>query len=176
MPRFLLNTRYIILVPIVGLSIAAAMIFLFGGLGLLRVLLQGISIVLNPNVEPIDHVTINIEAVEYVHMFLVGTTLYLTAIGLYQLFIEKVEFQGWLKIDHVEELETNLIGMTVVVLAVNFMVAAFTQDAQTVLNLGVGSGVAIAALGLFTALRAWTSRSNRSQPAELPKDSDPQAK
>ena len=65
------------------------------------------------------------EVVEYVHTFLVGTVLFITAVGLYQLFITDVKFPGWLRIDSTEDLETNLIGVTVVVLAVNFMSRAF---------------------------------------------------
>ena len=45
----------------------------------------------------------------------VGTVLFMTAIGLYQLFIHKIQFHSWLQIDNVEELETNLIGVLVVV-------------------------------------------------------------
>ncbi len=51
-----------------------------------------------------------IEVVEFVHIFLVGTVLFITAIGLYQLFIHEIQFHSWLHIDNVEELETNLIG------------------------------------------------------------------
>ena len=71
------------------------------------------------------------EVVEYVHTFLIGTVLYITAVGLYQLFIKEVEFVGWLKIESTEELETNLIGVTVVVLAVNFMGAVFAGGRRT---------------------------------------------
>jgi uncharacterized membrane protein YqhA len=36
------------------------------------------------------------------------------AIGLYQLFISEIPLPKWLQIDDIEELETDLIGMTVV--------------------------------------------------------------
>jgi uncharacterized membrane protein YqhA len=49
-------------------------------------------------------------------------------VGLYQLFIEEVEFDGWLKIDSTEELEMNLIGVTVDFLAVNFLTVFYTQN------------------------------------------------
>ena len=39
-----------------------------------------------------------------VHTFLVGTVLYITGAGLYQLFIEELDFPRWLKIDSTEEL------------------------------------------------------------------------
>ena len=97
------------------------------------------------------------EIVEYVHTFLVGTVLYITAVGLFQLFIKEIDFVGWLKIDSTEELETNLIGVTVVVLAVNFMGAVLT-DTQNLLDYGAGIALPIAALGLFVGLRAWSAK------------------
>ena len=50
-------------------------------------------------------VPIEIEIIEYVHTFLIGTVLYITAVGFYQLFIQEVKFPGWLRIDSTEELE-----------------------------------------------------------------------
>ena len=96
--------------------------------------------------------------VEYVHLFLVGTVLYITAVGLYQLFIQEIQFPKWLKIDSTEELETNLIGVTVVVLAVNFMGAVFVGGSENLLQFGAGIALPIAALGLFIGLRAWSTK------------------
>ena len=96
------------------------------------------------------------EVVEFVHTFLVGTVLYITAMGLYQLFIREIDFPRWLKIDSTEELETNLIGVTVVVLAVNFMGAIFARGTENLLQYGAGIALPIAALGLFVGLRAWS--------------------
>jgi uncharacterized membrane protein YqhA len=62
----------------------------------------------------------------------------------------------WLKIDSTEELETNLIGVTVVVLAVNFMGAVFVGGTDNLLQYGAGIALPIAALGLFIGLRAWS--------------------
>jgi uncharacterized membrane protein YqhA len=71
--------------------------------------------------------------VEFVHIFLVGTVLYITAIGLYQIFVHEIKFPNWLKIDSTEELETNLIGVIAVVLAVNFMGAVFVGGKENLL-------------------------------------------
>ncbi len=97
-----------------------------------------------------------VEVVEFVHTFLVGTVLYITAVGLYQLFIQEIKFPKWLKIDSTEELETNLIGVTVVVLAVNFMGTVFLRETENLLQYGAGIALPIAALGLFIGLRAWS--------------------
>jgi uncharacterized membrane protein YqhA len=106
------------------------------------------------------------ELVEFVHLFLVSTVLYITAVGLYQLFIQELKFPRWLKIDSTEELETNLIGVTVVVLAVNFMGAVFVGDMQHLLQYGAGIALPIAALGLFVGLRAWSLKMGKETTAE----------
>jgi uncharacterized membrane protein YqhA len=162
MTRFLLNTRYLILIPILGLAVAAAFFFIFGGVGLGRLLLEYVLSALG-----LAHARIGegqspiiFEVVEYVHTFLIGTVLYITAVGLYQLFVHEIPFPRWLKIDSTEELETNLIGVTVVVLAVNFMGAVLVGGTD-LLKYGAGIALPIAALGLFIGLRAWSVKLNR---------------
>jgi uncharacterized membrane protein YqhA len=115
-----------------------------------------------------DEIPIAIEIVEFVHLFLIGTVLYITAVGLYQLFIEEVEFHGWLKIDSTEEVEMNLIGVTVIVLAVSFLGIAFSRHPSDLLEYGVGIALPIAALAFFVGMRAWSTRGERarSEPAE----------
>lgn len=117
-----------------------------------------------------DDIPIAIEIVEFVHLFLIGTVLYITAIGLYQLFMEEVEFHGWLKIDSTEELEMSLIGVTVVVLAVSFLGVVFTRDPSELLQFGTGIALPIAALALFIGMRAWSTRIGCSpaEPVEKP--------
>ena len=161
MERFLNSTRYLIVIPVLGLAIAAAFFFIFGGIGLLRLLfhmLLEIMEVLSGHQAEMDRTLVVIDVVEFVHTFLVGTVLYITAVGLYQLFINEIQFPGWLKIDSTEELETNLIGVTVVVLAVNFMSEVFIGETDSLLNYGAGIALPIAALGLFIGLRAWATK------------------
>lgn len=159
MARFLAGTRFLVLIPILGLALAAGAFFVFGGINLIQLivvrLLEAVHILAVDVHE--EEIPIVIEIVEYVHTFLIGTVLYITAVGLYQLFIEEVEFHGWLKIDSTEELEMNLIGVTVVVLAVNFLGVAFTGDPSILLEYGAGIALPIAALALFVGLRVWSS-------------------
>ncbi len=158
MARFLKASRFLILLPILGLGLAAAIFFVFGGIGLLWLLIE---IALNPlHVSHVEHVTKNqfiFEVVEYVHTFLIGTVLYITAVGLYQLFIDEIDFAGWLRIDSTEDLETSLIGVTVVVLAVNFMGAIIAGGTQDLLHYGAGIALPIIALGVFVGLRTWAT-------------------
>ena len=165
MSRFFVATRYLIIVPIIGLALAAAAFFVFGGVGLVQLLVEAIGVVLglveaDPHGEELPFV---IEVVEYVHTFLIGTVLYITSIGFYQLFISEIEFPGWLQIHNTEELETSLIGVTVVVLAVNFLGVVFTGENIDLISQGAGIALPIAALGLFIGLRAWASRQDRER-------------
>jgi len=155
----LLKSRYLILLPILGLALAAAVFFVLGGIGLIRLLYESVLAVLNsaPGAHKLDQGQFIYEVVEYVHTFLIGTVLYITAVGFYQLFIQEISFPSWLKIESTEELETNLIGVTVVVLAVNFMGAIFAGGTSNVLQYGAGIALPIAALGLFIGLRAWAA-------------------
>lgn len=174
MSRFLMKTRYLILIPILGLSLAAAVFFVFGGIGLIRLLLElvlnGLGLSSSVQVEARQGVII-FEIVEYVHTFLVGTVLYITAMGFFQLFIKEIDFPHWLKIDSTEELETNLIGVTVVVLAVNFMGVIFAGETDNLLHYGAGIALPIAALGLFVGLRAWSIKINKETETSTQKKS-----
>jgi uncharacterized membrane protein YqhA len=163
MSRFFVATRFLILIPIIGLGLAAAALFLVGGTQLIWLLVQELGQLLNilDGQAHGEEVPVIIEVVEYVHLFLIGTVLYITAIGFYQLFIGEIEFLGWLKIESTEELETSLIGVTVVVLAVNFLAEVFSREDMNILAEGGGIALPIAALGVFVGLRAWAARLDR---------------
>ncbi len=163
MSRLLTWTRFVVLIPVLGLALAAVCFFVLGGFGLIRLLTSVILTVLGLGTAEgeLDHAHLIVETVEYVHTFLIGTVLYITAIGLYQLFIEEIAFVGWLKIESTEELETNLIGVTVVVLAVTFM-GTIVGGTTDLLQYGAGIALPIAALGVFIGLRAWSDRLART--------------
>ena len=172
MVKLVSGTRYLVIIPIIGLALAAAAFFVFGGLGLIMLIFEGVYNSL-AGIEAHHDLPFEVEIVEHVHQFLIGTVLYITAAGLYQLFITDVEFHGWLKIESTEELETNLIGVTVVVLAVNFMGVVFTGDPSILLEYGAGIALPIAALALFIGLRTWST--NQTKSGELERKEKEQA-
>jgi len=160
MSKFLAGTRYLILIPILGLAIAAATFFILGGIGLIHLLIDVIATSLKGQQAATIHEagSIIFEVLEYVHTLLIGTVLYITAVGLYQLFIKEIHVIGWLKVESAEELENNLIGVVVVVLAVNFMGAVFAGNLEHLREYGIGIALPIAALGFFIGLRTWSAK------------------
>jgi uncharacterized membrane protein YqhA len=143
-------TRYLVMVPILGLAIAAAAMFFFGGFGLIVFVIE--SLVEGASEHGATVLPI-FGLLEYVHQFLIGTVLYITAMGLFQLFIQDVPLPGWMKTESAEDLETNLVGVTVVVLAIEFLGAVFSGRQENLLTYGAGIALPIAALALFLAAK-----------------------
>lgn len=154
--RIVRSSRYLVLLPIIGLAIASAVLFAIGGIGLFGFVIESVL-----HATPGDgHVEILpiYELLEFVHQFLIGTVLYITAVGLYQLFIQKLDLPGWMRTESAEDLETNLIGVTVVVLAIEFLGVVFTGSEENLLNYGAGIALPISALGIFLAAKHLTHR------------------
>jgi len=163
--NFVGATRYLVIIPIVGLAIAAAVLFGIGGVGLIVFVVRslgegaaghGVAVL------PIFGL------LEFVHQFLIGTVLYITAMGLFQLFIQDVPLPQWMKTESAEDLETNLIGVTIVVLAIEFLGAVFSGRQADLLSYGAGIALPIAALALFLGAKHWAHPRHSAELA--PKD------
>lgn len=156
-------TRYLAIVPIVGLAVAAAVMFLFGGLGLFTFVWHSVTEMQAGH--PTEILPI-FELLEFVHQFLIGTVLYITAMGLYQLFIQDVPLPMWMKTESSEDLENNLVGVTVVVLAIEFLGVVFSGTKENLLEYGAGIALPIAALGVFMGLKNHGKSKKHSETGE----------
>ncbi|MBW2211596.1 MAG: YqhA family protein, partial [Deltaproteobacteria bacterium] len=97
--------------------------------------------------------TMSLAVIEVIDLFLVGTVAYITAIGLYKLFIKNAETELPMssKINTLKDLEDKIIGVIVAALAVAFLGRATGVDEpEALLNYGAGIAVVIAALAFFT--------------------------
>ena len=102
------------------LGLAAIGTYVYGTAFLVR---SAVDIARHPF--PIDH---NIgRFLLLVDVFLIGTTLLIASIGLYELFISEVEVAGmgglppWLKIHDLNDLKARIVSMLVLVAAVSFV-------------------------------------------------------
>ena len=148
--RIISATRYLVLIPIVGLALAAAVLFAFGGIGLVAFLVRNASLAAQGQ----DLTVVPIfDLLQYVHQFLIGTVLYITSIGFYQLFIHDIPVPDWMKANSAEDLETSLVGVIIVVLAIEFLGTVFSGSHDDLLSYGAGIALPIAALAAFLAVR-----------------------
>lgn len=94
----------------------------------------------------------SVTVIQTIDFFLVGALGYITAVGIYNLFITSSEEQllNRIKIEKLKDLEHKIIGVVVAALAVAFL--GFVSDAsqmQEVLNTGIGIALVISSLCLF---------------------------
>ena len=94
-----------------------------------------------------------------IDLFLVGVTLLISAIGLYELFIRDIPgdhaagLPPWLEIHDLNDLKGRVIAMIVLVLSVSFAeVAVDSPDGLETLELGGGVALVIVALAIFIRL------------------------
>lgn len=143
-------SRYLVLIAVIGLLIAAAAVLVFGGI-------MSVTVVL----ETFRHAEFNVEGarlfstelIELIDLFLLGTVLLITSIGLYQLFIEPaIHLPEWLSVANLEQLKFNLVAVIIVMLTVLFLGAAATESASGVEMLAYGGGIALVILAISVAV------------------------
>jgi uncharacterized membrane protein YqhA len=153
--KFIAGIRFFMLIPIIGLAVAAFVLFIEGGNELVHLLVKIFVEAAKTGTKS----DIIVGIVEVIHLFLVGTVLFLTSLGLYQLFIHVLPLPGWLKMNNIEELELNLVGIVVVVLAVDYLSVIFEEQEINMAVYGVGYALPIVALAYFMKIRSEMRRS-----------------
>ena len=146
--KLIAGTRFLVLIPVIGLIILAATLFVLGGISLIAFMFTTISELGTAADDLIFQI------VEFIHFFLIGTVLYITGMGLFQLFIQPLDLPSWLKINDIEQLELNLVGVVVVIIGVNFLRVILEPGDLNLLNYGAGYALPIAALSYFMAVRS----------------------
>jgi uncharacterized membrane protein YqhA len=93
-----------------------------------------------------------------IDLFLIGATLIIAAIGLYELFIARIDpanlhrpLPAWLEMKDLNDLKARVIAMIVLVCAVTFtdVLLEFAKNSLEVLYLAVGVGIFIIALTIY---------------------------
>lgn len=149
--RILASTRYLILIAVIGSFIGAVTLLVFGGVVTLTTAWE---VMQTADFTPHGIQSVSIDFIEIIDLFLLGTVLYIVAIGLYELFIDPdVPLPGWLHTRSLDVLKEKLLGVIVVLLGVSFLGEVTEwQNAEQILYLGLAIAavvIAFAAL-LFT--------------------------
>lgn len=137
MAKYLENCKYIVLIAVFALMVAAAATFLWGGAKTINFLL----ILFNNNS---DESLITLYLLEVVDTFLIGTVLFIFSIGLYDLFIYKLDLPEWLLIDNLSKLKAKLSDVIILFMAVKFL-KRLIDGKSAIDTLYVGLAVAVVA-------------------------------
>jgi uncharacterized membrane protein YqhA len=102
-----------------------------------------------------------LSCIEVVDLFLLATVFYITALGLYELFIDdRIKVPDWLEIHTIDDLKTKLTSV-IVVLSVLFLSEVVRWNRGTnILPLGSGIALVIAALTYFLSLQVKKPKSD----------------
>jgi len=146
--RVISTSRYFILLAILGSFIAGCLVLVFAwAAGIAEVY----GDVVQPGLDPEGTKKISVEIISLVDLFLLGTVLFVVAIGLYQLFVDpRLPTPRWLIIADLDDLKERLLGTVIVLLAVSFLGYVVTWDGTfNLLGVGAAIGAVLVALSLL---------------------------
>jgi uncharacterized membrane protein YqhA len=149
MARLMGNLRYLVIVAVVGIALQA--IATFGW----AVWITGDFIVdlLSSTAWRQDDTVV--ELLQVLDLYLIGTVLIITAVGLYELFIGDVQLPGWLVIRSLSDLKTKIVEVIVLVIGIKFVEKLVTvKDPIDVLWYGLGSAAVMAVLIGWNSLKS----------------------
>ena len=145
----LIACRLVLFLPVIGCLLLTLGAML---MGMARIVTAGIALIEKGDFSQKATKAMATAVIEIIDLFLVGTVAYITALGIYKLFISTtdMELPFRLKIGSLKELEDKIVGVIVAALAVAFLgQAAGAEDPAKLLNYGGGIALVIAALAFF---------------------------
>jgi uncharacterized membrane protein YqhA len=157
--RILSGSRYFVIIAVLATFLASVSVLIYGGITVLSIIYEMFA---HGQFTTTEAKHLAVEFIELIDLFLLGTVLYIIALGLYELFIdEKLSMPPWLVITSLDDLKGKLIGVVIVLLAVTFLGQVVSWDKSTnILALGISIGLVLFALGYIL------TRSNRAHSPE----------
>jgi uncharacterized membrane protein YqhA len=144
--RMIGGTKYIMVVAVIGIFIGSMVLLISSAIQMFTSVWD--VLFGDPNYHGDE---LRVDLIESVDTVLVATVLYMIAIGLYQLFINRsLELPSWLQTDGLEDLETRLGGMVITVLSVIFVTVALeSRGEKDILNFGLAIAAIVLAVSVF---------------------------
>jgi uncharacterized membrane protein YqhA len=153
------RTRYVVLAAVAAVLLVAMALFILGAaLAVLRVWDAGLGLL---HGELGGSTDLTVEFLEVVSVMLKAVVFYIIGIGLYSLFIAPLNLTTALGVETLNDLETKVVSVVVVIMAVTFLghFIRWEQPTNTLL-FGATLAVVVAALVLF---QAYTHRAKEDQ-------------
>ena len=136
------------LIAVLGCFAASVTLLIYGALETITTIGHALS---TGTVSSENSKQLILSFIEVVDLFLLATVFYITALGLYELFIDdRINVPDWLEIHSIDDLKTKLASVIVVVLSVLYLsqVVKWNGD-PNILPFGVSISLVIAALTYF---------------------------
>lgn len=143
MKTILEKSRYLTLIGIVSLLVAALTAFAWGTLRTFH----AVTLVIKSLGAD---AAITIEFIEIVDSFLIATAILIFAVSLYELFIGEINLPEWMLAHNLHDLKAKLSSMVVLVMGVKFLQKLVDyKDAEDLLRVGLSIAAVSAVLIAF---------------------------
>lgn len=145
MGKLLASSRYVVFIGVVGLLLASIAVFVYSGILSVNVIVEAFQHGFNAE----QARAFSSELIEVIDLFLLGTVLFMTSVGLYELFVDpQIPIPSWLSVANLDQLKFNLVAVIIVMLMVLFLggAAAATEFANGLELLYYGGSIALVIL------------------------------
>ncbi len=148
--RIVVGSRYLTILAVLGSFLASITVQVYG---LIRAIVNAYDAFITRDYSDEAAKAVLVDAVSTIDLFLLGTILFVFALGFYQLFIEEVPgIPHALRVESLGDLKAKLTGVVIVALVVAFLGQAVEWDGATtaIAALGIGTAAVIVSLGFVT--------------------------
>lgn len=116
MKKILESSRFLVLIPVAFSIFAAAAAYIWGGVITVKTVYH-----IFHSIGADESFEAKVELIAIMDTFLIATALLIFAVGMYELFVQELEFPEWLKIHDLHSLKAKLGSVIVLLLAVTFL-------------------------------------------------------
>ncbi len=140
--------RISILIPVISSLLAGFALLVYGSAQTMTTIGHAVTV---GHVSSQEAKMMILSFIEIIDLFLLATVLYITGLGLYELFIDsRIKVPAWLEIRNIDDLKAKLASVVVVILGVVFLGKAVKWESGTeILPFGLSVALVIAALTYF---------------------------
>ena len=156
-------SRYLIWIGVISLLFATLAVFIYGLISTVVVVFEVFS---HGQFGAVGARLLSVELIEMIDLFLLGTILFITAVGLQELFVDpglSEILPEWMSVSSLDQLKFNLLAVIVVMLAVLFLGVAASYELSEGVNIfdyGLAIALVIAASGIAVYLFAKVHQSH----------------
>jgi uncharacterized membrane protein YqhA len=164
--RLLSASRYLVALAVIGSFIAAAALFAYGLLAVIRIVWVTVATDLatlgsaEHRVIPVAE-RLAVDLIQLTDVFLLGTVIYLVGLGLHLVFVNpNLAAQPWVAVEDLDSLKALLVRVIVVLVGVTFL-GSFVEHADEIpiLELGIATALVVAAFTLVILVAKLPDRS-----------------
>jgi uncharacterized membrane protein YqhA len=150
-------SRYVVVIAVIGCLVMFAAVTVFGALAVVQAIVK-----VARNDAPLSQLaTVTVYAFKILDLFLLGTILYIVALGLGSLFLDtKAAMPRWFEVREIQDLKVVLSQSVILVMLVAFLgdVLEWEQGSDI---LYVGGGIAMVIAAVAFMLRGLESNGSR---------------